>query len=533
MERLVAAALVGTGRSGNKVAASDTPTAALVAQLPELTPARRLLLTAGAQIVYGQAGQPLGPEVTVRQQASPDRLPACSFGAAYLLDQLLTRDANGILPEALKRLQRARLRLPHWLLVAALEAGRHDRDLRLLLGPVLDQRGRWLAGQNPAWGWVAKTEAAATEELPDDAEMVWQEGSPSQRLTILEHLRAHDPTTARDWVAASWKSEKAEFRAQALTTFTISLSLNDEPFLEAALDDRSKAVRSVAAQLLALQRDSALSVRMRERADTLLTYTPHKRGLLRSLTQTITNNAARGDLAVSLPEELNRDWQRDGIEPKPPAGHGKGAWWLLCILAAVPPVHWVTRFNATPEELIAAAISQEWGQVAIEGWSHAAIAAADPAWALPLWRYWLGVHQQQQGRASLTELLPDLIAIMPTNQIVHVGSDLLDDATRSAQPLWIEIAPLLPTPWPVTWGQRYLEISRERLKGLRAQQSDPWLSTFEIAARALPVETFTQVGREWQEPDHNTWVTHEWRRQISTLIETVELRQRLIKEIPV
>lgn len=534
MGRLVDAALVGTGRVSDKFASSGTPTAALVADLPDLTPARRLLLAAGTQAIYAQAGQPIGPPIQPGEHAPRDHFPACSTGAAYLLDSLFTRDEGGILPEALARLQRAGLRLPHRLIVAALETGKRQTELRPLLGPALDRRGHWLAAQNPDWSWVAGANIATTGGLPDDAETLWQEGAPPQRLAILERLRVHDPAQARDWVAESWKSEKAEFRSQALAILATGLSRDDEPFLEAALDDRSKAVRSAAAQLLVQQRDSALSARMRERADALLTYTPHKRGLFRTLTQAITSDATRGDLSVILPGETGKDWQRDGVELKPRPGLGERAWWLICVLAAVPPGHWTSRFTATPDELIAAAIPQEWGQVAIEGWSWAAVAAQDTIWALPLWRYWLGIHQrQQQGRVPLTALLQGLLAIMPKEQIAQVGSDLLDDATRSENPLWVELAPLLPTPWPVAWGQQYLEISRGRLKGPRQQQFDPWVSTFGIAARALPAETFPQVEREWQGPNHDTWVTHEWRRRIAMLTETVALRQRLIKEIPV
>lgn len=534
MERLVDAALVGTGRTGDRLAAPGTPTATLVAALPDLTPARRLLLAAGARAIYIQAGHPLGPTIPPAAPAPPDQLPACSAGAANLLDQLLTRDEGGILPEALARLQRAGLRLPHRLIVAALAAGQRRTELRPLLVPALDRRGRWLAAQNPAWGWVAGAGIAATDDLPNDAETLWQEGTTPQRLALLRRLRAHDPATARDWVAASWKSEKADFRSQALALFAVGLSLDDEPFLEAALDDRSQAVRSEAAQLLARQHDSALSRRMRERADALLAYTPHKRGLFRALTQAISGDAARGGLSVRLPDDLDRGWQRDGIEPKPRTGLGKGAWWLLCVLAAVPPRHWTTRFAATPAELVAAAISQEWGQEIIEGWSRAAITARDGAWTLPLWRYWLGVYQrQQQGRVPLAALLHGLIALMPADTLAQAGSDLLDDAIRTEKPLWIQIAPLLPTPWPVAWGQRYLEIARGRLKALGPQQYDPWVATFEIAARGLPVETFPLVAHEWQGPAHETWVTHEWRRRIAALTETVALRQRLIKEIPV
>jgi hypothetical protein len=129
-------------------------------------------------------------------------------------------------------------------------------------------------------------------------------------------------------------------------------------------------------------------------------------------------------------------------------------------------------------------------------------------------------------------LLQALIAVMPKNQITQVGKELLDEATHTEESLWIAIAPQLPTPWPVAWGERYLEISRERLRGLRPQRYDPWIATFAVAAHALPPETFPLVAREWQGPNQESGITYGWQRQIATLTETVALRQRLIKEIP-
>lgn len=112
MDRLVDAALAGTASIGNRQIAGNTPTAALVAQLSDLSPARRLLLAAGTQALYTQAGRAVGPPVAAPAPAPPDRLPVCSTGAARLLDQLLDQDSAGILPEALGRLARVGQRLP-------------------------------------------------------------------------------------------------------------------------------------------------------------------------------------------------------------------------------------------------------------------------------------------------------------------------------------------------------------------------------------------------------------------------------------
>lgn len=326
--------------------------------------------------------------------------------------------------------------------------------------------------------------------------------------------------------------EKADFRAQALAALATRLSPDDEPFLEAALDDRSQAVRAEAARLLARLPTSALAGRMRERADRLLGYTPHKRGLFRAVAQAFSGNAARGDLAVILPETLDLSWQRDGIEPKPRAGIGERAWWLLHALAAVAPGHWSARFAASPTELVAAAKGHEWGQAVLEGWTRAAITARDGAWVPPLWHYWVDLRAQQQGvQGPMPELLRGLLDTMSRDRLVVVALESLGESTRAERPLWIDLAPLLPTPWDPALGRRYLEATRERLRSFRTKYNDPWLSTLEIAARALPPETFVQARADWQIPEGLHRSPHEWQRHLARFTTTIALRQQLMKEI--
>src|SRR5262249_44489792 len=135
-------------------------------------------------------------------------------------------------------------RLPHRLLPTALAEA--DTSVRAALAPVVGERGRWLAQLNDAWQWAARPPLPA-DQLPPDAEAIWDEGSFADRCLVLKKLRAIDPAQARDWLAEVWAKEKAEQRAELLQIFDIALHPADEPFLEQALDDRSAAVRTDAA----------------------------------------------------------------------------------------------------------------------------------------------------------------------------------------------------------------------------------------------------------------------------------------------
>src|SRR5437660_1840340 len=276
MNTLVASAIVGTGQTGNNELVTDTPIDALAIQLPADNPERSLLLTAGALAVYRQAGYCAEPSPAIPQSAPAEVLASCSVKAALLLTNLLQGTHSGILPEALELLQKGHLRLPHDSLAQALAYGTRNKQVRAALVPVIGERGRWLSQFNQEWKWVNQLLLETEKSLPANAETIWQEGTLEQRCMVLRNIREIEPARARDWLAETWKQEKAEIRAAFITTFEVNLSLEDEPFLEKALDDRSTNVQSIAISLLARIPGSALAQRMQLRADDILTYTKGK-----------------------------------------------------------------------------------------------------------------------------------------------------------------------------------------------------------------------------------------------------------------
>jgi hypothetical protein len=193
-------------------------------------------------------------------------------------------------------------------------------------------RGRWLAGFNEAWQWLADYSDEIQEMLGEDgradAETVWNEGAVPRRLAVLCRLRAADPGRARAWPASTWKVEKAEFRAEAVSALAVGLTAADEPFLETALDDRSGAVRTAAASLLARLPDSALAGRLRARADAMLDF---RRARGSDLPDAAGGGTADriGTLLVTPPLDWDPAGERDGLEAKPPTGVGARGWWLI------------------------------------------------------------------------------------------------------------------------------------------------------------------------------------------------------------
>lgn len=195
-------------------------------------------------------------------EAPAERLePASPRACAILAEALLAKEQSVVL-YWLRCAEAARRRVPYQSLPALLNLSRGSIDLRRQLLPVLGERGGWLAERNSEW------KALKGGELQDAS--AWETGSNEARLKFLQELRARDPAQAREQLQKVWKQEKAKQRSEFLAVLELGLSAEDEPFLEACLDDRSEEVRSRALHLLNAIPTSAFMHRMNERAKGLM-----------------------------------------------------------------------------------------------------------------------------------------------------------------------------------------------------------------------------------------------------------------------
>jgi hypothetical protein len=428
--------MVGTTHAPARPPRAGTPVDSLIAGLDGSTRERSLLLAAGAAVVYRAAG--MIPATQSAPEPSPaDTLPVCSPQASRLLADVFDDRHADLLPEAIALLRRAGHRLPPYLLPRALDAG--APDLRAALLPVLGERGRWLARHNPAWSWVAEADLRFADTLPPNAETIWQEGTPAQRLAILTKLRETNPTQARDWLIATWKAERADTRATLLGTLETNLSIEDEAFLDAAIDDRSEKVRNTAIPLLARLPDSAFAARLRRYGHGVLDFTPpHIPG-------------RQGALSVTVPDEVDAQWRRDINDP-PPLSDSIGSYqavWARHTVALIPPSHWSTRFHATPADIIVAAEQTDFAKQLIDGFTRAALLHRDSHWAGALWDYWLRHAEHTGGHRRLqhTHMLASLPALLaPAEAERHIQTLFQQGANLQGNP-WHELVADLPTPW--------------------------------------------------------------------------------------
>ncbi|HZR44762.1 MAG TPA: DUF5691 domain-containing protein [Ktedonobacteraceae bacterium] len=507
MHAIVTTAIVGTGQQDTSAITTGTAIDALATQLPDDDRARKLLLTAGAWSVYRQAGYVIAQAPDAPQPAAPETLPVCSPEAERLLANLLQEEKHrALFLEALKRLKQAGKRLPYNLLPQALTEGAQSKELRPPLALVIGERGRWLSQLNPAWAWVAQFLSSSDEALPADAEMIWQEGTTGQRCELLRRLRVADPAKAREWLAVVWKKEKADARADFLATFEVSLSAEDEPFLEQALDDRSTNVRTLAASLLARIPTSALVRRMLARADTILTY-------------------QQGKLTVTLPTTLDQDWHRDNLA----SVSDKNTQWAFIpvfqrVLSLVPPNHWEKRFAATPEQLIAAAQDSEYKHEMLEGWSEAALLHNQPHWIAPLVERLFREPAPQNVVLQLVAYLPQQEA---ENKVLQIA---FDDS------YWFQALAQLPRPWSKEFGEACLQALRNYAQTFTNSASYYYHreNILELAASSgLPLECFETALQTWELPDdtQNNWHIQRWQQKLAEFTEILKLRKRIIEEI--
>ncbi len=510
MTALNKVALVGTARLP-EAPATGTPVDELIAGLEELTPERRVLLSAGMLSIFRRAGYVPPTAASLPAAAPPETRPACSQGAARALGDVFIDGRLELLPEAFRLLRAADQRVPFSLLVNCLDL--RDPVHREAARPVLGERGVWLAHRRESWQW-ARASASREADAPE-LERIWHEERSDDRLAAIARLRDLDPTLARDLLAASWKQEPAEFRVSLLAVMGARLSRDDEEFLQTALRDRASAVRAAAASLLARLPGSTFAARAVARADAVLDIT-------------------RGTVTGRPPERFNPEWESDGISAKPPRGMGERAHWLMQALALVDPSHWSQRAGMSPFQLIHGARQGEWAAVVMVGWSRAALSHNSPDWIVALWDAWLNADLSSDAHGAMMrrDLLMRLFLQMPVDAAQERVATLLQTPSLAAD---LDLETMLDRfgrPWPHTLAVRVLDAidSGTANDAAFAARSSHLASLLRTAGPALPPPLFERA-LAISARDLARAILTGVRVDFDVFAHQIRLRQRLHQEI--
>ncbi|MFI1411633.1 DUF5691 domain-containing protein [Streptomyces sp. NPDC020707] len=382
-EELVTVALLGTTRRTPSGVTSrrDAPTA--------------LLDAAAVETVRRRAGMRPGRAAARVEPVAEDTRPPLPPAAARRLTMLLADrpgagssgrrgaapDLKELLPQWLATANRQGFAAPPQALPALLDAARGRTDIRPAVLAFAGPRALWLARLNADWRFALRAAPGGGAVLPGSEEpermhALWEEGLFAERVALLAAVRAQDAGAARDLLAGTWASERAEDRLMFLDSLRTGLSAADEPFLERALADRSRNVRATAAELLSALPGSALAGRMAERAGSCV-----------AIDRTHGTSGPHGTptIAVEAPHECDAGMERDGVVAKAPAGRGERSWWLGQLVEAAPLGIWSPRLGGrTPQEIVALPVADDWQGELHGAWCRAAVRQRDPSWSRAL-----------------------------------------------------------------------------------------------------------------------------------------------------
>jgi len=280
-----------------------------------------------------------------------------SAEAAVFLKRMLSGEHEAVLPEFLSLAASRKCIVPPETLPALLGLGKNR--LRKLVLPVIGERGKWLAGQNPEWAYALERE---------NTDEVWETGTRGERLHLLERVRDRETKLAIGLIQSTWEQDPPEERAAFVETLSNGLSMDDEPFLETCLDDSRKEVREAALNLLTRLPQSAHAGRMAARLEPLMEFKTAKIG--------------KDSLRVTLPENVEAGAKRDGVSGTIfDKKMGKNTNLLAQMLSLTPPSSWNQKWNQSPERILQAALKSEWKTALLIGWSLATERSGDPDWA--------------------------------------------------------------------------------------------------------------------------------------------------------
>jgi hypothetical protein len=443
---------------------------------------------------------------------------ACPDSASHLLHLILRDIQADLLDSWLWLAQTSGCNLPHAFLVTLLDMGMQKPALRLALIPLLDSRGQWLVAQNPAWA----ERYGVVAEAP--LETQWQLGNLNERCTALHALRDLDSEAALTTLEADWAREPPESRAAFVHCLGQALSLRDEAFLERALDDKRKEVRSAAQQLLARLPDSQLMQRCVSRLNTLLSV-EHERGMA-SLLGALVGRAG-SVVHLNLPEQCDSGMKRDGIGIQAHPGLGEKAGWLADLIGSVSPDHWTEIWQLAPSRIVGLYAGHEFNNALLEGLAQAVSNAL---------RYQVGGNAMEWYRALLDDklpgsgkyrakLLPDLHQLPAPRQEVMVREWLTgtDPATLELVSAWCKQR---PNAQPLPPELSHLLLARCQDAMLR-EDINHWntRSLFEVLAKSLDVTDLAYVEQNWPDADWVPWP--QWRETIDNFQETLRFRHTM------
>jgi hypothetical protein len=521
-EELVTAALLGTDRR--------TP--------PGCEPGREapvaLLDAAAVETVRRRAGLRPARAAQRPQPAPEDPRPALPPAAARRLAMLLADrpgtvgggrrgtapDLMELLPQWLAAANARGFTAPPQALPALLDAARGRTDLRPAALTFAGPRAVWLARLNPDWRFALRATPGGGAALPhledgDEVRQLWEEGLFAERVALLAAIRAREPAVARELLASTWATERAEDRLMFLDSLRTGLGPQDEPFLEQALADRSRNVRATAAELLSALPASALAARMAVRAGACVA---------------VDHTRETPTIAVEAPHECDASMERDGVVPKAPTGRGERSWWFGQLVEATPLGTWPERLGGrTPREIVALPVADDWQGELHAAWCRAAVRQRDAEWARALLGSPSAPEAGGPGAVSLAERAKLLGTLSSVERAEWVAGFIATHGLSEA----FQLLGVCAVPWAAPLGRAVVDA----LNIARDAGSYPWSfsGVMGLAERCLDPSEASRLDGLLAVPDEpedaSPGAGGYWAEAFQRLVTTLRLRAAMAEEL--
>ncbi|CAL9556689.1 hypothetical protein SUDANB176_04559 [Streptomyces sp. enrichment culture] len=521
-EDLVTTALLGT----------DRRTPAGCAPGPEAPVA--LLDAAAVATVRRRAGLRPARAAERPQPAPEDPRPPLPPAAARRLTLLLSDRPGGsgggrrgtapdlmeLLPQWLAAANARGFAAPPAALPALLDAARGRTDLRPAVLRFAGPRALWLARLNPDWRFALRSTPGGNTSVPgpgdrEGIERLWQEGLFAERVALLTALRSREPAAARDLLAASWATERAEDRLMFLDSLRTGLGPDDEPFLEQALADRSRNVRATAAELLSALPDSALAGRMAVRAGACVA---------------VDHTKDAPTITVEAPHECDAGMERDGVVAKAPAGRGERSWWLGQLVEAAPLDSWPRRLGGrTPREIVALPVADDWQGELHAAWCRAAVRQRNARWSRALLGEPSAPEAGGPGAVSLAERAQLLGTLDAAERAEWVAGFIETHGLSEA----FQLLGVCAVPWAAPLGRAVVDA----LNIARDAGSYPWSfsGVMGLAERCLDPSETSRLDALLAVPDEpenaSPGAGSYWAEAFQRLVTTLRLRAAMLEEL--
>ncbi|WP_107485740.1 DUF5691 domain-containing protein, partial [Streptomyces sp. 13-12-16] len=344
---------------------------------------------------------------------------------------------------------------------------------------------------------------------------LWQEGLFAERVALLTALRSRKPATARELLAASWATERAEDRLMFLDSLRTGLGPDDEPFLEQALADRSRNVRATAAELLSALPGSALAERMAVRAGACVA---------------VDRTRDTPTIVVEAPHECDAGMERDGVVARAPAGRGERSWWLGQLVEAAPLGSWSRRLGGrTPREIVALPVADDWQGELHAAWCRAAVRQCDAAWSRALLGEPSAPEAGGPGAVSLAERAKLLGTLTAAERAEWVAGFIETHGLSEA----FQLLGVCAVPWAAPVGRAVVDA----LDIARDAGSYPWSfsGVMGLAERCLDPSEAGRLDALLAIPDEpenaSPGAGGYWSEAFQRLVTTLHLRATILTEL--